>query len=648
MEKWKRRSIDLLTSLAFGVGGEIEVVPYYPQKTEVSRAEMPFFSRTLPEKKGISSKRLYNMLCELENESRANIHSIMVICRGEIICECSAEGYSTNEWHISHSMSKTVCGMVIGILVDEGKIKTDDRLVDIFPEIPYKDKRFPLITVDHLLSMTCGVDFAEAGAITEERWTEIFFSSSLKFTPGTKFFYNSMNSYILAKIAVELSGKSIKDLVGKRIFEPLGIENYFWEVGPENIEKGGWGLYLSAESWAKLGLMFMGGGSFDGKRILSERWVRMAGETHAISPDFNGDFNYGYQLWVARESNQVLFNGMLGQNVWMCPDNDIVVVMQSGNNELFQDSPMLEIIRRHLGGEIEDPISFKDAPMLTRKAKDFFKVRRWVHPLDKQHGLFYFLGLKNKTPYDDSWDGILGTYKFPENNSGILPLFVRAMQNNLETSIDEMSLYRDGDSLFLAVKERDEVHRLEIGLYEYKDTVLDFRGEKYIVKAIGEASHDTDGSLTYRIELLYPELPNVLMLKLKKTLKDRIAVSMKEIPNDGIVDSMAFRLADSHSTVALLTNALDNKFGREVIRDRIRKTFAPTFVAADKSAPGYEIVVADEEAISREESALGRMIKSVVQKYIKYDEDGDGKPDFNIKSIFTDIADRFRGKWGSK
>ena len=111
---------------------------------------------------------------------------------------------------------------------------------------------------------------------------------------------------------------------------------------------------------------------------------------------------------------------------------------------------------------------------------------------------------------------------------------------------------------------------------------------------------------------------------------------------------MAFRLADSHSTVALLTNALDNKFGREVIRDRISKTFAPTFVAADKSAPGYEIVVADEEAISREESALGRMIKSVVQKYIKYDEDGDGKPDFNIKNIFTDIADRFKGRWRSK
>jgi formylmethanofuran:tetrahydromethanopterin formyltransferase len=218
------------------------------------------------------------------------------------------------------------------------------------------------------------------------------------------------------------------------------------------------------------------------------------------------------------------------------------------------------------------------------------------------------------------------------------------MQNNLETSIDEIKIYRENAALYLDVKERDEIHRMEIGLYEYKETVLDFRGEKYIVKAIGEASREPDGSMTYRVELIYPELPNILMIKLKKTLKDRIAVSMAEIPNGDIVDSMATRLADSHSSVALIMNTLDNKFGADVIRDRLEKTFAPTFIAADKSTPGYEIVVADEEAVAQEESALGRMIKNVVQRYIKYDEDGDGRPDFNIRSLFSDLADKLKFK----
>ena len=116
--------------------------------------------------------------------------------------------------------------------------------------------------------MTSGVPFGEAGSVTESCWSEAFFGSALKFHPGTEFFYNSMNSYILARIVVELSGMSVRELVGRRIFAPLGIENYFFEIGPENIEKGGWGLYLSAESWAKLGLMFMNGGSYGGKRCL--------------------------------------------------------------------------------------------------------------------------------------------------------------------------------------------------------------------------------------------------------------------------------------------------------------------------------------------------------------------------------------------
>ena len=119
MEKWKKRSIDLVTSLAFGSKGDPTVVAYYPQKTKISLPEERFFRRSTPEKHGISSKRLYNMLCELEGERRANMHNLMVLCGGEVICDCSADGYDVNTWHISHSMSKTVCGMVIGTLVDE-------------------------------------------------------------------------------------------------------------------------------------------------------------------------------------------------------------------------------------------------------------------------------------------------------------------------------------------------------------------------------------------------------------------------------------------------------------------------------------------------------------------------------------------------
>ena len=239
MEKWKRRSIDLLTTLVFGGRENISVVPYYPQKTRVSATEEKFFKRTIPEKKGVSSRRLYNMLCELEAEKRANIHSITVLCGGEVICECATPGYDDKTWHVAHSMSKTVCGMVIGRLCDAGYVGVDMRLVDIFPEIAYKDKKFPLITVEHLLTMTSGVEFAEVGVITEKSWTETFFSSAVKFIPGAKFSYNSMNTYLLARIAERVTGRKFGRLAEELIFVPLGIKNYLWEIGPEGTEKGG-------------------------------------------------------------------------------------------------------------------------------------------------------------------------------------------------------------------------------------------------------------------------------------------------------------------------------------------------------------------------------------------------------------------------
>jgi CubicO group peptidase (beta-lactamase class C family) len=111
------------------------------------------------------------------------------------------------------------------------------------------------MTVRHLLTMSSGVGFSEAGSVTEYEWTKAFFDGRLSFAPGDNFAYNSMNSYILAKIVVRRTGLSLTDFINTRIFRPMGITNFFLEKGPEGVEKGGWGVHLSAESWAKLGIM---------------------------------------------------------------------------------------------------------------------------------------------------------------------------------------------------------------------------------------------------------------------------------------------------------------------------------------------------------------------------------------------------------
>lgn len=617
MDKWFKRTVELLTSISFNKDGDRSVIPYYPQKTVISGDEERYFRRTIPESFGISSKRLYNMLCELEAEHRANIHNLLIIAGGEVICECSRDGYGTNTWHLSHSMSKTVTGMAIGMLCDDGLLSVNDKLVKLFPEVPYKDKRFAQITVEHLLAMQSGVPFAEAGAVTETSWTEAFFASGLKYTPGTSFTYNSMNSYILARIVTRITGKSLTDFLEERLFGPLKIKNYFWEIGPEGVEKGGWGLFLSPESWGKIGWMLLEGGVFEGQRILSEEWCERSTTMHAEAPMADGDFNYAYQIWVGRSNEEILFNGMLGQNVWLCPKNNIVAVINSGNNELFQLSPAMDIIRKYLGCDIEDGLSRQDIRALHEREAHFFDSRKWVRPLEKKRGLLYFLHLRSRFAYDERWSALEGEYLMMKNNVSILPLFVVSMQNNFKAGIERFSFERVGEELIFSFVEGGEAYSVEVGLYEYRRCVLDFRGEKYIAEVMGEALLDAVGEEEYRIEFVFPEMPNTRMIKMKRGEDGRLDLEFSEVPNNAIVDKLLSRVPHTSSIAGFAIDLLERRFGESFIEKKVEEVFTPRLVAARADCECREGILAKANAEAAVESSAVKFVRAIVDRFFK-------------------------------
>ena len=634
MEKWIKRSVDLLTSLSFGADRNPSVVPYYPQKTEISGVSSPYFRRSTPEKMGISSSRIYNMLCELEWERRANVHNLMIIANGEVICQCAAPGYSTEVYHLAHSMSKTVTGMAIGILCDDGALSVDQTLVSIFPDEKYTDERFAFITVDHLLTMRSGIPFSEAGSVTETDWTGAIFRSSLSFDPGTKFKYNSMNSYMLAKIVEKVSGEPFVDFVANRLFLPLGIDNYFWEKGPEGVEKGGWGLYLTAESWGTLGLMVLEGGVFNERRILSAEWIEAATKPRVTAPSSSGDFNYAYQMWAGRNSDELLFNGMLGQNVWICPKNRIVAVVNSGNNELFQMSPSLEIIRKYLGGNINDGVFGNDFDVLKKKEREFFESRRWARPLMKKRGLLYFLRLRPSAPFDTRWNKVLGDYLLPRNSIGMLPLVVSGMQNNFSTGIERISLSRVGELLMLDFTEGGVDYSLEIGLYGGVNTVLDFRGERYIVCCVGEARRSRFGSVEYRIEMCFPELPNTRMLTISPIDDGEVRIAFSESPDQRIVSSLLSRIPTSGSVASFVYDIIRRNGGENYLENKLVDIFNPEVLAFSKDRNDLESLLKEEGERISERTGAEKLIVMVVERFFRDDSlqsEESEKPQRSIK-----------------
>lgn len=622
MENWKKKAVELLAGIALTEKEDPAAVPYTPQKVTIPAEATPSHRRSAPEKHGIESRRLTEMLHAMERDPRVNIHNLLVVADGEVILECSHPGYGVRQCHLAHSMSKTVTGLAVGFLFDEGRLTTDDTLCGFFPEIPYRDKRFADITVEDLLIMSTGVPFAEAGSVTEAAWTETFFSSNLTFTPGTDFAYNSMNSYMLAKIVGKLTGMSLTEYLKPRLLDPLGITEYLWEMGPEGMEKGGWGLYLAAEDWAKIGEMVLGGGVYRGRRILSEEWIARATSTQSVTPAKTGDFNYGYQLWVARENDEILFNGMLGQNVWIAPRRHLAAVINAGNNELFSQSPSLDILRRYLGDawiSVGAP-GRQDAKELAAAVKDFFTGRHWIRPLPSRTGLAVLFGLKEKHPFDPAFAPLLGTYLVRRNNYGILPLFVRAMQNNYAGGIRSLTFDRDGEDLVFVCREGTEEYRMPVGFYDFRETTLSIHGEAYLVRCMAQAMEDEDRNRIYKLEILFPELPNTRRIKLSFTDDGSLLIRMEEMPDERIAETF-FSSMTSSPKMSFFMDILDRKLGADFLGRKLRYAFHPVLLGIPEDAPDREERLLAEE--NKRQSAIGenRFLLRLIEKYLSPEEE---------------------------
>ena len=276
-----------------------------------------------------------------------DLHSIMVVKDGNVVLEKWMSKGKENEPHILNSVSKTFTSMAVGLAVSEGKLSIDEKLVDIFPEhCPEKPSEFlKEITVEHLLTMTCGhsTDPTYASRTNmETSWIKLFMEHPVTHKPGTNYCYNSLGTYVLSAIVQKRTGQKVVDYLFPRLFRPLGINNVSWAESPEGINTGGWGLFLKTEDLAKMGLMILQNGQFNGCQVVPAEWIESASSAQVpcVPAGMNSDDadklrkvaktsdwlqGYGYQMWRCRY-NAFRADGANGQYIIMIPDKNAVVV----------------------------------------------------------------------------------------------------------------------------------------------------------------------------------------------------------------------------------------------------------------------------------------------------------------------------------
>ena len=519
---------ELVLNMILGKTGGTRV-DYFPQKPD-----FPFdavyeqaFVRATPESQGISSDLFAALLRELDTSKDTEMHHFMALRHGKVICECNFAPYPKGMWHITHSMCKSITGMAIGMLIEEGKLKLNENIYDIFSDhMNAFSKIFrPVITVENLLTMTSGVTFNESGIVSGNDWLGSFLNASVNGKPGTEFQYNSLNTYVLSAIVTKRTGETLTEYLTPRLFGPLGITKYYWETCPKGITKGGWGLFLCAEDMAKLGQLYLQRGKWNGQQLVSEYWIEISTARHLKTQ--NDTYGYGYQLWMEQRPGSFEYNGMLGQNVIIYPDMDMVLVTNAGNKEMFQDCIMLNIIRKYF------PVNYHPADVLPENPLSHSLLKRLCGELengehnnrstslrgrwkrnvvsrrkhsDKKYSYRISAAVDRPSDHHSFMRAVSGrTYVMEQQNIGIAPLFVQVFHNNMTDGISEISFTYDAGNFWISFTEGEVIHKLPVGFGKAADGCVDLHGEHYLVATLGEFARDENDIPVLKLEVTFIE-----------------------------------------------------------------------------------------------------------------------------------------------
>lgn len=590
---------ELVLNMILGKTGGTRV-DYFPQKPD-----FPFdavyeqaFVRATPESQGISSDLFAALLRELDASKDTEMHHFMALRHGKVICECNFAPYPKGMWHITHSMCKSITGMAIGMLIEEEKLKLDENIYDIFPDhINAFSKIFrPVITVENLLTMTSGVTFNESGIVSGNDWLGSFLNASVNGKPGTEFQYNSLNTYVLSAIVTKRTGETLTEYLTPRLFGPLGITKYYWETCPKGITKGGWGLFLCAEDMAKLGQLYLQRGKWNGQQLVSEYWIEISTARHLKTQ--NGTYGYGYQLWMEQRPGSFEYNGMLGQNVIIYPDMDMVLVTNAGNKEMFQDCIMLNIIRKYF------PVNYHPADVLPENPLSYSLLKRLCGELengennnrstslrggwkrnvvsrkkhsDKKYSYRISAAVDRPSDHHSFMRAVSGrTYVMEQQNIGIAPLFVQVFHNNMTDGISEISFTYDAGNFCVSFTEGEVIHKLPVGFGKAADGCVDLHGEHYLVATLGEFARDENDIPVLKLEVTFIEECVKRKAHIFFHEDDKIEIRWNETPGKKMILAGLSSITEELSGNFLYNSLLgDHNITTELLHRLMKQTIEP-------------------------------------------------------------------------
>ena len=291
-----------------------------------------------------------------------NAKSLLVVKNNKLVFEtyCRSTGDRDRYGHVM-SVTKSVTSLVFGIVKSEGFIDSlGQRLYDIMPDKFPSDVQKHTITLQHLLTMRSGLlfdndDFSvEIFADKPDDPIKTILKKPMYAAPGEKFYYRDCDPHLISYAIERLTNKTLAQWAKERLFEPLGIVDYYWGSDDKGSTMGAFGLYLRPRDMAKIGQMVLEHGQWKGVQIVDSSWVAISTQKQVETEDHTEPYiyHYGYYWWIIPRWNAIAAWGSGGSYIFIMPGKEMVIVMTSMPDvdaDLFnQNLPSFEELIRPL------------------------------------------------------------------------------------------------------------------------------------------------------------------------------------------------------------------------------------------------------------------------------------------------------------
>jgi CubicO group peptidase (beta-lactamase class C family) len=267
------------------------------------------------------------------------LDSVLVVRNGYVVVDAVVYPFPKQTLHVLASCAKSVVGTLIGMAIDRGLLAgVDVPVVEILADdAPAKvDDLKASMTVEDLLTMSTGLECRDSylynwagmpAMVASDNWVAYVLALPMSEEPGDRFEYCNGSSMLLSAVLSDATGVSAADFAAEVLFEPLGISEYEWPASPRGVTIGMGELRLRPDDLAKVGLLYLREGRWEGEQLVPRRWVEDS-TTPRIEAGTLSD-HYGYQWW-ADDSGYAMALGAGGQYLIVVPEQRLVVVFTAG------------------------------------------------------------------------------------------------------------------------------------------------------------------------------------------------------------------------------------------------------------------------------------------------------------------------------